>query len=640
MKSQILFISTYPELTTMALDVSKKLGVSLVTKEGGIMKGGHLYAKMMENKFDVIVSQGGTAAAIKSMVNIPVIEIETSIADMLNALLKAKEYSTKIGLVCYQTDNLDDLESLKNVLDIDFEIFPYSNKDGLIKQVEDAISVGKLTLVGMGNCIIDNDKQKQLNTLIIKSSRRAVEQAIISAKNIIDLGRREKERGERLRAIIDYSREGIIAFDKDGIVTTINPVGEKILELNRDHVIGNKLFEFMKRENIESIYEGKSQQIGKLVKINNIQIILNRIPIIVDNEQTGMVITFQEVSKFQKLEQKVRTQLYTKGLIAKYNFNDIIGESIAIQDTINKAKRFGRTSSTILINGETGSGKELFAQSIHNISHKRDGPFVAINCAALPDNLLESELFGYEDGAFTGAKKGGKPGLFELAHKGTIFLDEIGEIPLSVQSRLLRVLQEKEVLRIGGDYIINVDIRVVAATNLNLYEMVQDGKFREDLYFRLNILNLRIPPLRERKEDIPLLVKNLINIKSLEHDNNVKEILEPGMNLLKEYNWTGNVRELENFIEKMIILSDTSIVDEKNIEQLLLEHIPKKPRNLVTDENSRNTIKVQIGKLKDMELQLIEAMSKIVEGDKSLLSEKLGISRTTLWKKLKELEIN
>ena len=171
----------------------------------------------------------------------------------------------------------------------------------------------------------------------------------------------------------------------------------------------------------------------------------------------------------------------------------------------------------MLIEGETGSGKELFAQSIHNISSRRDGPFVAINCAALPENLLESELFGYEEGAFTGAKKGGKPGLFELAHGGTIFLDEISQISPKLQSRLLRVLQEKEVLRIGGDYILNIDARVIAATNHNLYQLVQKGEFREDLFFRINVLNLRVPPLRERKEDIPILVRHLLRLASQRH---------------------------------------------------------------------------------------------------------------------------
>lgn len=429
----------------MVKRVSKELGIPITSYEAGPIKNGHMLTKKLESKFDVIISQGETAAAIKDMVSIPVVSIETSIADFLSTLLQVKQYGGKVDLV--------NCKSLKNPANIN------SNK-----------------------------------------------------------------------------------------------------------------------------------------------------------------------------------KFHTKGLVAKYTFEDIIGKSLKLQETIKVATKFGKTSSTILIEGETGSGKELFAQSIHNISSRKDGPFVAINCAALPASLLESELFGYEEGAFTGAKKGGKPGLFELAHRGTIFLDEIGEMPLSLQSRLLRVLQEKEVMRIGADYILNVDTRIIAATNLDLYKMVKQGKFREDLYFRLNILNFKIPPLRERKEDIDFLVKHFIKTMNLKHNTYVKDITEKGMSLLKRYAWPGNVRELEHFIEKMVILANTPVVDEQFIEHMITEYIMHDKKDIVEMSDACDSITVKVGQLKDMELQIIDTMSKIVKGDKSMLAEKLGISRTTLWKKLKELE--
>ncbi|MFA7573379.1 MAG: sigma 54-interacting transcriptional regulator [Lutispora sp.] len=641
MKNRILFISTYGELAILAKKLSKELKIDLHVYEGGILKNGHIYAKENEKNYDVIISQGGTAEAIKNMVNIPVVSVEIRTVDFVNALYKAKQYGNKIGLVTYASDDLKDLESLKNILGIDFKVFPYANKEELKKQVEDATALGKLTLVGMGDCIMDTARDNNLNGVVIHTEEKQVREAIVAAKNICDFGRREKEKAERFKTILDHSGDGIIAVDKNGIIVIFNPTAQKIFELSSDKVLDRPINNDMNRKYFGQIYGDGNLQLNKLVKVNDKQIVLNRLPIVVEREQRGMVMTLQETSKIQKLEQKVRTELYRKGLVAKYNFEDIVGESEQIKNTINQAKKIGKTSTTILITGETGTGKELFAQSIHNVSQRKDGPFVAINCAALPENLLESELFGYEEGAFTGAKKGGKIGLFELAHGGTIFLDEVGEIPLSLQGRLLRVLQEREVLRVGGDYILNVDIRVIAATNFNLYQRVKEGKFREDLFFRLNILDLRLPPLRERIEDIPLLVKAFIIYLNDKHSTNVQGVTESGMKFLKEYDWPGNVRELENFSEKMVILSSTSMIDEALIRQLLYNNkyaIDVEKDVVVKASGDRDTILINIGKLKDVELQVIKEANKLVKGDKELLAEKLGVSRTTLWKRLKEIE--
>ncbi|HOO11699.1 MAG TPA: sigma 54-interacting transcriptional regulator, partial [Bacillota bacterium] len=449
MKPRVLFVSTYPELTAMAGEISRELGVPMDIHEGGIMRDGHLYAKKREKELDVIISCGATAAAIKEIVAIPVVSVETGTVDFLNALIKAKQYGDRIGLVSYKTERLENLEYLKDVLQIDFIDFPYSNKEELERQIEDAMALEKLTVVSMGNCVLEVAAEKGLRGVLIHHSRRAVEQAVIAARNICDLGRREKERAERLKAVIDYSGEGIVAVDRDGNITTFNPAAEKIFDISASEAAGRPVSILGKDSGFDVLNGDRRQELGRLIKINNTQIVLNKVPIVVDGEQVGTVFTLQEVSRIQKLEHKVRKELYSKGLVARYRFEDILGQSSVIRETISKARKFGMTSTTVLIEGETGSGKELFAQSMHNISSRRDGPFVAINCAALPENLLESELFGYEEGAFTGAKKGGKPGLFELAHGGTIFLDEISQISPKLQSRLLRVLQEKEVLRIG-----------------------------------------------------------------------------------------------------------------------------------------------------------------------------------------------
>ncbi len=637
-KSRILFVSTYPELTAMASDISDELRIPLSIYEGGIMRNGHLYAREKERELDVIISCGATAAAIKELVSIPVVSVETGTVDFLNALIKAREYGDRIGLVSYKSEKLENLESLKNALNIDFIDFPYSNKEELEKQMEGALAFEKLTVVSMGNCVMEVATQKGLRGVLIHHSRRSVEQAVIAARNISDLGKREKERAERLKAVIDYSGEGIVTTDKNGIITTFNPAAERIFEITASGIVGKPIRKLETNSSFDVFFGEGKQELGRLIKVNNTQIILNKVPIIVDSEQTGTVFTLQEVSRIQKLEHKVRKELYAKGLVARYRFDDIIGHGSVIRETINKAKKFGRTPATVLIEGETGSGKELFAQSIHNISPRRDGPFVAINCAALPENLLESELFGYEEGAFTGAKKGGKPGLFELAHGGTIFLDEISQISPGLQSRLLRVLQEREVLRIGGEYILNVDTRVIAATNSNLYDLVQKGRFREDLFFRINVLNLKVPPLRARRDDIPMLIRHLISNANHRHGARISDITDGGMELLKKYNWPGNVRELENFTEKMVILAEQPVIGEDFIQQLLSDHVVYRDTGIETDKERDDLIEISIGPLKEMELQIIEAISNRVRGDKKLLAEKLGISRTTLWKRLRELE--
>lgn len=284
-----------------------------------------------------------------------------------------------------------------------------------------------------------------------------------------------------------------------------------------------------------------------LKKLNR-ELIISRRPIELYGETLAHVITLKDMTQVQELERQLRGQLKRKGYVAKYNFDSVIGSSIEINECISQAKKISLIPKSVLIIGESGTGKEIFAQAIHNYSDRKDKPFVAINCASINSGLLESELFGYEEGSFTGAKKGGKRGLFEVAHTGTIFLDEIGDINFNVQAKLLRVLEEKELMRVGGSDIIPVNVRIIAATNRNLEELMLENKFRMDLYYRLNVFTLFLPPLRERKEDIPLIIENILKESGF---SNIR--LEPElMDVMCRYQWKGNVRELKNCMEYMI----------------------------------------------------------------------------------------
>jgi transcriptional regulator with PAS, ATPase and Fis domain len=309
--------------------------------------------------------------------------------------------------------------------------------------------------------------------------------------------------------------------------------------------------------------------LGALQKIQKVVVAANRVPIKIEEQVIGAVATFQDITKIQELEGQIRKKIHHKGLIAKYFFSDIIGKSQSIRETLYDAEKFSKVDSNILIIGETGTGKELVAQSIHNSSNRSIGPFVAVNCAALPPSLLESELFGYVEGAFTGAAKGGKAGLFELAHKGTIFLDEVSEISLDLQGRMLRVLQEREIMRLGDDRIIPVDVRIISATNRNLRKMVAEGKFRQDLLYRLDVLKINVPCLRDRKEDILPLIEYFLNRYNEKFRKNIHCITPDAQNLLIEYEWPGNIRELKNIVERLAVLTVDVRINTDSVKRVI-----------------------------------------------------------------------
>lgn len=362
---------------------------------------------------------------------------------------------------------------------------------------------------------------------------------------------------------------GLVSTNATGMVNAINEKAERILGYNKSDIIGKKGEEIIPEIPFKKALENKEELKGKIVKINDWDIVLTLKPIEKYNTIYGAVAVIKKYSKTEKMQQKLRAQLIDKGHIAQYYFDDIIGESEEINKAKNIAKRMAKSNSTILLIGESGTGKELFAQAIHNESVRKNSQFVAVNCAALPENLLESELFGYEKGAFTGASKEGKPGLFELAHKGTLFLDEISEMPAKLQTRLLRVLEEREVMRIGGEEVINVDVRVIAASNKNLKSLVKKNKFRRDLYYRLSVLPMKIPPLRERKCDITELINNF-----KKEMNTDFELSNKALDAFYEHEWEGNIRELRNYIEYFSNLNK-EVIEISDFPFTLLENTKK-----------------------------------------------------------------
>ncbi|NYB74920.1 sigma 54-interacting transcriptional regulator [Sedimentibacter hydroxybenzoicus DSM 7310] len=364
-------------------------------------------------------------------------------------------------------------------------------------------------------------------------------------------------RESQLDILMQNIDAGVIGVNNDGNIFLYNENAKEIV--NKEQVLNKKGSELFPEIPFDYTIESLKPVEEKIIKINGYDVVVSVNPLLHSRKMYGAVAIIRRYSDLEKKEYMLRKKLIGKGYTAKYNFDDIFGESDSITETKNIAKRMSKSNSSILITGETGTGKELFAQAIHNNSLRKEFQFVPVNCGAFPESLLESELFGYEEGAFTGARKGGKPGLFELAHNGTLFLDEITEMPMSLQVKLLRVLQEREVVRLGGDRIIDVDIRIIAATNKNIKEMVENDEFREDLYYRLNVLPLKIPPLRSRREDILGLVDYLK--KSFKSDF---ILTDKAKEFLVNYSWKGNVRELRNCVEYLVNLG-LRIVEEKDI---------------------------------------------------------------------------
>lgn len=421
-------------------------------------------------------------------------------------------------------------------------------------------------IINIGNSLLDFntiidigikfDLIHMLNRQDISRSYVEVESANFGLEEILGM---LNSRESQLDILLQTIDAGVIGINPAGNIFLCNENAEKIIGLTEDDVINKNGMELFPRIPFKHVLKTLESIEEKIIIIHGEYVVVSVSPLVHSNKPYGAVAIMRKYKDTEKKQHKIRKQLVGKGHVAKYQFNDIMGKGSAINKSKSIAKRMANSNSSILITGETGTGKELFAQAIHNSSPRKNYPFVAVNCGAFPESLLESELFGYEEGAFTGARKGGKPGLFELAHNGTLFLDEIAEIPMNLQVKLLRVLQEKEVVRLGGDSIINVDFRVIAATNKNLKSMVNEGKFREDLYYRLNVLPLKIPPLRNRKEDILFLFE-----ETKKQFNGNFVLTEKAKELLLSHNWDGNVRELINCVEYLVNL-DLKIIDAKDL---------------------------------------------------------------------------
>lgn len=457
---------------------------------------------------------------------------------------------------------------------------PYSPGQDDYPRLPVAITPGERELVpGCVATTIDiKTRNVDFTTLveILKTFSLLDEKAnILSAtyiKDIIDLAKKTREMANlntrmasQLQTLINTVQDGIIALDEKSHVSVFNPAAEELLGIPQDQIVGRNIAGKAFSERLRPLVAGDEAE--SFAKVNDRQIIISVAQIEDNAVPIGKVFILRDVTEIQRLEQELRRKNVAEQNHARYNFADIQGHSDLIAATKDLARKIARSDSPVLIQGESGTGKELFAQSIHNASGRKNGPFIAVNFAALTESLLESELFGYNEGSFTGAKRGGQPGLFEQSHKGTIFLDEIGDAPLSFQVKLLRVLQEKQIRRIGGAQVIPIDVRVIAASNKDLKELIRSGLFRQDLYYRLKVLSFKLPPLRERRQDITVLANSFYLRYAKRPAWPAEKYFEQVMPYFLAYDWPGNIRELQNVVEYLLSISTDALPTPEHLPE-------------------------------------------------------------------------
>jgi len=603
----ILFIAPFQEIADIAKRVIFEMQLSIPV----IVANNETALQAIEEfpNASVLISRGGTANDLKGLPERTIVEINTSFTDILMVIERALRKGYKRIAIVTKDNIIDNIETDFNFLGTKIQIRPCHSDLDIKNRVQSLVKDGIDYIIGCKRAV-EAANACGLHYAYIESGEISIRKAINEAKNIVYSKGVAELQLERMNAVINNIQEGVVILDREQKPIFSNKIANKILSGESESDWRNTILKKMAGFDKE-----------KIVEIEGNRILLKSIPLEVYNQYKNDVWIFEEISHIEKTERKIRLSMYNKGFYAKWHFEDIITASPLMKHVVMTAQKFALANSNILIYGDTGTGKEGLAQSIHNASARAKQPFISVNCASLPPNLIESELFGYAEGAFTGARKSGKRGLFELAHKGTIFLDEIGEMPLDVQSRLLRVLQEREIMRIGDDKIMPLDIRVICATNKDLLKLSQTGKFRFDLYYRINVLKLQLPSLKKRREDILPIFYHYLK-KYHTDQSNIPQLDAKSEKRLLDYNWPGNIRELKNIAE--ILAFESGNIDAAQVMEIL------EPATEVQQEGICVSTNLS---LKEMEREILRHLLK--EHTSEEVCAKVGISRVTLWRKTK-----
>ena len=589
--------------------------------EQGLLSAGVVRARELARQgVEIIITRGGTASEIKkALPDMTVVEVSITGFDILRTIDEARQHGQRIGVVAFPSMVIG-IDCLAPILDVELRHYLIQNEYEAEFQVLQAFQEGADVVIG-GVITSQASKKHHVPHVLIRSGAEGILQAAQEARRIFEARLLEKLKSTLFRTVLDYSYEGVISIDRDERIAIFNPVASRITGIPGPDALGKPIAQVLPRLNLDRLIHTGREELGQIIELQGAQILCNKLPILVNEKISGAIATFQDTGKIQQWEAAIRKKTFAGGHTATFTFDDVIGSSRAIRDAVAIAQEFAVTDSSVLITGETGVGKEVFAQSIHNSSPRVQKPFVAINCAALPAQILESELFGYVGGAFTGANQKGKPGLLEIAHGGTLFLDEIAEMDYAIQSKLLRVIQERKVMRLGSDRVLPVDVRIIAATNKNLKQRVSERQFRADLYYRLNVLRLRLPPLRERREDIGQFAAAMLR-RFASSSVQPLQWKPEAIDTLTRYEWPGNIRELQNTVERLVAVCRQDLISPELVIRMMRDD----------DEETGNleVLSPVVGSADELHQALAKTRGRLKEA-----AALLGISRSTLWRRMK-----
>ena len=580
---------------------------------------------------DALIVNIATSRTLQGHISVPMLTMCLKNYDLVKAFSAARKMGKSIGFVAIETQTIQyDLEEVNELLGLNVRNYMFLGYETLPELVEQIIADGCDVVVTMGFTVTSMLRERGVSCILLGPSASTFRDVVKEALGILNARSEEARTSRWVNAVINDIPEGILTIDHLGYVVIYNQTIQEMLQISEGSVIGHNINELRNKYDVFSnMLDSGPDQI--IFQYNGNEYVLNRQLVYLDNVPIGKTVRMQKLSAIQDMEAATRRRRDESGFVARNSFTRIQGNTPGLIAAKKMAMEYAKSTANVLITGESGSGKEIFAQSIHNGSDFRKGPFVAVNCSALTESLMESELFGYEEGAFTGAKKGGKPGLLELAHGGTFFLDEIGDMPLSLQVKLLRVLQERTVRRIGGSKNIPVRTRFIFATNRDLYQEVQEKQFRLDLFYRINVLPLHIPPLRERKGDIPEIARSIAQDITESHET-VQFLGPESIQAMQDYDWPGNIRELHNFVERLTVLK---VTNPAVAAQMLSETAHRSAAafsSTIVDYEDAESLKVPIASLRDMEDSIITMLNERYRGDKKRLEQTLKISSTTLWR--------
>lgn len=609
------------------IDEKKIQDISLVVESAG-QETEKLAKSYYDKGAKVFIARGQNYDLLRDQYDIPVVNVKCNYEDILLAFQKVPKNSKKIAILGYGSI-FDMITKFKTISKETFTPIEFKDVEVIDSLVEDASKAGFDTFIG-GIRTKQACKKFNLNHIMLEISSSSIEIALSEAIHLLTIQTERDKNFELIQTLLDSTNDAVISYDQNKAITFINA---KTKQLSQRCSLKKLSKAILNEFNSAMIFDSGESVQDTLIEIDNVKYILSIMPLKSEQQIYGAVAYLKSAAEIISSESSIRRQLNSRGHFARKTFDDIISESHCMKTTIEQAKKFAVSDNAVFISGDSGTGKELFAQSIHNYSSRKKGPFIAINCAALSPSVLESELFGYTQGAFTGASKDGKMGIFELAHNGTVFLDEIGEIDSGVQAKLLRVLQEKEIVRVGGENVIPVNVRILSATNRKLHDLAKEGKFRQDLFYRLAVLELTLPPLNERRQDIPLIVTNYLkqNYPAITVNNFC-------LDLFTNFHYPGNIRHLINLIERCVVMSNNYSLSPQIIQSVIEKEIAAYNPNVGGSVNMvTNDRMIQFS---TNEKEYFQEVLRKNLGNRKKTAMELGISTTTLWRKLKNFNLS